>query len=170
MNYFIKILNSFGYEKLSDFTDSLFPSFKYVSMTIFTFTLSGLSASIFRIFGIDALAFLALALVFIFELATGLARARKAKEQFSSMKFSRFSFKLAYYLIIIAISYLMQRSFENNGNTLASDIFHWMHVFFVVQIVLENIVSISENIAVITGKPKAHWITKLQEKINSYFK
>lgn len=170
MNYFIKILNSFGYESLSDFTDSLFPSLKYVSMTILTLSLSGVGTAIFRIFGIDALAFVAMFVVFIFELVSGLIRAKKSHEQFSSMKLSRFSFKLAYYLLIIAISYLMQRSFENHGNTLASEVFHWMHVFFVVQIVLENIVSISENLAVITGKPKAHWITKLQEKINNYFK
>jgi len=139
-------------------------------MTIFTISISGVGALIFRIFGIDALAFIALFGVFLFELATGLLRAKYAKEKFSSMKLSRFSFKVVYYLLIIAISYLMQWSFEKNDNTLASEVFHWMHVFFVVQIVMENIVSISENLAVITGKPKAHWITRLQEKINNYFK
>jgi phage-related holin len=170
VNFILKMIKTFGWESLAECFASLSPSVKYAGISGFTITLSGISSMILRIFGIDSLAFAALFLVFAFELVTGIVRAQRVKERFSSMKLSRFTFKVTYYLVIIAIAYLMQVSFASQGNDLAADIFHWMHVFFVVQIVLENIVSISENIAVITGKEKAHWISKLQEKINGFFK
>jgi phage-related holin len=170
VNFLLRMIKTFGWESLAECFASLSPSVKYAGISGFTITLSGVSSMILRIFGIDSLAFAALFLVFAFELITGIVRAYRVKEKFSSMKLSRFTFKISNYLLIMAIAYLMQVSFTSQSNDLAAGIFQWMHVFFVVQIVLENVVSISENLAMITGKPKAHWITKLQEKINGYFK
>lgn len=60
----------------------------------------------------------------------------------------------------------MSMSFLEQGKPTAALIFDWMHMFLVIQIVLENIVSISENLAVVQGKEKSHFVTVLQEKIN----
>lgn len=164
-----KILASFHYSSWAKLGESLAPSLKYANMTNITVVLSAIGVSIIRVFGLDSFAFLALLLVFAFELVTGVRRANSVKEELTSAKFSRFSFKVTYYLLMIGVSYTMSESFLARGKEAASIVFDWMHLFFVVQIVLENIVSISENIAVVEGKEKSHYIQKLQDKVNKLF-
>ncbi|AEL23851.1 phage holin family protein [Cyclobacterium marinum] len=166
MNCIEKILATYGYDGWGDLWVSLSPSFKYAGVTAFTMGISSLGVSVLRIFGLDSLAFAGLLIVFGFELVTGLARANAVKERITSVKFSRFLFKVFYYLISIAVTYLMSMSFLEQGKPTAALIFDWMHMFLVIQIVLENIVSISENLAVVQGKEKSHFVTVLQEKIN----
>lgn len=120
-----------------------------------------------RVFGLDAYAFFFLLIVFISELTSGIIAASIKKEQFSSMKLSRFSFKVFYYLVLIALPYVMSISMKAHDKSTAAVMFDWLHLFLLAQIVLENIVSILENLAVISGKDKTHWITKIQEKIIS---
>lgn len=165
----LEILQSFGYNSFGELGLSLAPSFKY-HITLCVAIVSGLSSAISLLFGLDALAFLALLIAFLFELVSGLKAASVRGEEFQSSKMSRFSFKVFYYLIIICLSWVMTMSFEYRGRDIASMFFSWLHIFLIVQIVLENIVSISENISVISGKPKSHWITSIQEKVNSIFK
>lgn len=170
MNCIEKILATYGYDGWGDLWVSLSPSFKYAGVTGFTMGVSSVGVSVLRIFGVDALAFAGLLIVFGFELVTGLARANALNEDITSVKLSRFMLKVFYYLISIAITYLMSISFADQGRHTASLIFDWMHMFLVIQIVIENIVSISENMAVINGKPKGHYITALQNKVNQLLK
>jgi hypothetical protein len=164
------LLRSFGYEDWGSFKESLIPTLKYPGSGMITVVISISSVPIIRIFGLDWLAFGALLLVFLVELISGIWASQTKGEKIESKKLSRFTFKCAYYLLIIAITYLMAVSFKDRGKELAVVIFDFMHLFFLVQIVLENIVSISENLSVITGKPKAHWITTMVEKVNGFFK
>lgn len=161
---------TYGWDGWQDLFASLNPSLKYSYITGLTLTLSLVAELILRIFGLDPYAFIGLLLVFGLELTTGMQRANVQQEDLTSAKFSRFTFKLCYYLLIIAISWMMAMSFDAAGNHIPATVFRWMHNFIVIQIVLENVVSISENIAIITGKPKSHWINKLQEKINNLLK
>lgn len=120
-----------------------------------------------RVFGLDAYAFALLIIVFFAELSSGLIAAHIRKEAISSMKLSRFSFKVFYYLVLIALPYVFATSFRAHDKTAAAVIFDWLHLFLVAQIVLENIISVLENLAVISGKDKTHWISKIQEKLNN---
>ena len=119
------------------------------------------------LFGLDALAFVALLVVMVAELASGIIASRFRKEPFSSMKLSRFSFKVTCYLILIFVTNSMANHFKASYEGVASAIFNWMYIFLTVQIVMENVVSVLENVSVISGKDKAHWITKIQSKIES---
>lgn len=120
-----------------------------------------------KIFGLDGMAFCAMLLVFITELISGLLAANARGEKISSMKLSRFSFKVFYYLVLISVPYLMSQSFNAREKLIPAAIFDWLHIFLVVQIVMENMVSILENMAVLGGKDKTHWIIKMQAKINN---
>lgn len=119
-----------------------------------------------RIFGLDAVAFGMLLVAFIAELTSGIIASKILNVPFSSMKLSRFSFKIFYYLVLIATPYVLAISFNAHGKTAAATMFDWLHLFLVGQIVLENLVSILENLAVISGKPKTHWISAIKDKIN----
>lgn len=163
--YFLKLLRTFDYHSTVDLAQSLAPSTKYHLTTLSVF-MSILGTGADKFFGLDGLAFMALLIVFITELVSGITASSMRKEPFSSMKLSRFSFKVAYYLVLISVPYLMANSFAGHKKELPAMVFEWLHTFLVVQIVLENIVSILENTAVITGKDKTHIITKIQDKIN----
>lgn len=166
MNFFNKLLATFDYHSMTDFVLSLTPSYKYRPVTLATVAISVTFPFIDRVFGLDAYAFAGLIIVFVAELTSGLFAAHIRKEVFSSMKLSRFTFKVFYYLVLIAVPYLLAQSFQAHGKGAAATIFDWLHLFLVVQIVLENLVSILENLAVISGKDKTHWISKIQSKIS----
>lgn len=145
---------------------SLVPSLKY-KINIPLMALSSLWVAVDKGFGLDDTAFIALLLVFVAELASGITASHIRKETFSSLKLSRFSVKMACYLVLIGVSYSMNISFKHHDDFLASVIFDWMHIFLVVQIVFENMISILENVAVISGKDKSVWITRITNKLDS---
>lgn len=120
-------------------------------------------------FGLDDTGFIALLVAFMTELVSGIMAAMISKEKFSSMKLSRFILKVTCYMALIFITYSMCQDFTHHHNDVAAWVFDWMHIFLIVQIVFENIISILENIAVISGKDKTHWIQKLTEKLNTLF-
>lgn len=164
---YLKLLATFDYHSLAEFAQSLAPSSKY-KLTIASAIMSFFFPFVDRVFGLDAYAFGALLLVFVAELTSGLIAAHIRKETFSSMKLSRFTFKVFYYLVLIALPYVMSVSFKDHNKTTAAIMFDWLHLFLLAQIILENIVSILENLAVISGKDKTHWIRKIQDKISGF--
>jgi phage-related holin len=166
MKFIIKLLASFNYHSVAELNQSLMPTSKY-KLTLASTFLSVLFPVIDRVFGLDAYAFAALILVFFAELTSGLIAAHIKGETISSMKLSRFSFKVFYYLVLIALPYVMAQSFKNHDRSAAAVMFDWLHLFLLAQIILENVVSILENLAVISGKEKNHWISKIQDKINA---
>lgn len=166
--YTARLLKTFDYHSISEFLLSLAPSFKY-KINIGLMIISAIWVSIDKGFGLDDAAFIALLVVFVTELVSGITASRIRKETFSSIKLSRFTLKVACYLVLIGVTYTMNESFKAHGDFLASVIFDWMHIFLVVQIVFENMISILENVAVISGKDKSAWIVKLTEKLNTIF-
>lgn len=168
MRAFQKLLAGYGYDSLQDLGGSLMPSVKY-NMTTLSVGVSAVSGIIQTVFGLDWQAFAAFLGVLVWELVSGIMASRVRGEPFSSSRLSRFGFKTAQYLILIAVPYLISVSLRTSGKILAAEILEWLYLFFVVQIVFENVISILENHAVITGKDKTHWITKIQDKLNNLF-
>lgn len=165
----LKILSTFEYGSFGDFVKSLFPSLKYEHITLLTIGMSTISMFIDSVFGLDAFAFCGFLLILVVELVSGLWASRIKKVPFDSTKLSRFGFKCACYLVLIAVPYMMSHSYADHHQTLASDAFEWLHVFLVMQIIFENTVSILENIGMIIGKDKTFWIEKIQEKLKNVF-
>jgi len=166
--YLTRLFKTFDWHSIDEFLLSLAPSHKY-KINIGLMIISSIWVSIDKGFGLDDSAFIALLIVFMAELVSGITASRVRREKFSSLKLSRFSVKVACYLVLIGVAYAMNLSFKHHGDDFAAVIFDWMHIFLVVQIVFENIISILENIATISGKDKATWINKLKEKVDSIF-
>lgn len=120
-------------------------------------------------FGLNNTAFAALLVVFVTELVSGITASVIRKEKISSLKLSRFAVKVTCYLVLIWVTYSFKESFEHSKDGCAAVLFDWMHIFLVVQIVFENIISILENVSVIGGKDKTALIQKITEKLNSIF-
>lgn len=161
----LRLLRDFDYASIPEFAQSLFPTSRYGISTT-AIVISGTASIAETVFGMNWLAFLAFLAVMVAEVVTGLLASHVKKVPFSSAKLSRFSLKVAAYLVLISAPHLMAISYSNH-NELASTIFNWIHVFLVVQISVEYMVSILENIAVIDGKPKTHLIGKIKDKIDN---
>jgi hypothetical protein len=168
MKFWLNVLKGYDYHSFSDFATSLAPSYKYNLMAL-SIGLSAIASGIQYVFGLNWQAFTAFLVVMVWELLSGIKASRIKGEKFSSMRLSRFGFKTAQYLILVAVPYLLSESFRVQGKTIAAEVLDWLYLFLVVQIVFENVISILENQAVITGKDKTHWISKIQDKLNALF-
>lgn len=161
-----KVLEGFEWCSISDFINSLIPTIKYDSLVIMI-SISAVISFVETAFGITYLAFIALMIVLVFELMSGIYASYLQDIPFSTSKLSRFTFKAAGYFVLISVPHIFYISFHERDNPLISGIFEWIHVFLVVQVVIENMFSIMENLAVIQGKPKTFWIERIKQKINS---
>lgn len=168
-NFFDRLLLSFDYGSFGEFAFSLNPSSKYLHATTTGGILSAIAVLVNRLFGLDEFAFTVLLIGFAVELASGLIASVINKEQIESFKLTRFSIKGACYLLLIALPYVFSVNFEAQGKSTATAVFDWMYLFFLCHIIWELIISILENVAVISGKDKTHWIKKLQDKLLDLF-
>lgn len=164
-----RLLLTYDYESIGAFGESLAPSTKYATLTPIILSISSMAVIPTKIFGLSEYAFGALLVMMVVEMVSGIIASRVKKETYSSTKSSRFGLKTAQYLVVIGVPYLFAESFKMQGKEMGATIFDWMHIFLTVQVVQENLVSILENSAVISGKSKTHWISKLSDKINSFF-
>lgn len=168
MNHLLRLLKTFDYHSLTEFKASLAPSVKY-DFTIQCLFVTVSWVSIDKIFGLDQAGFIALLVIFLTELISGIWAARVRGEHLSSVKLSRFSLKVACYLVMIGVSYSLYGSFKTHDKMVAAWAFDWLHIALVTQVGFENTISILENISTINGKEKEAIVIKITEKLNSLF-
>lgn len=166
--HMLKLLATFDYHSATDFVLSMMPSRKY-NLAVITMIINFAFIPFEKIFGLDGMALVALGVVFFAELSSGMIAAHIRGEAISSIKLSRFTFKVAYYLVLIFVPYTFYQSFQASHKDMAAALFDWLHMFLVIQIVFENLISIIENMAVISGKDKTAWISKIQDAVNNLF-
>ncbi len=164
-----KLLKTFEYEGWSDLVSSLFPSVKY-SLTMVALSTSAVSVLTYKVFGLDVLATIAFVVVMMAEVLSGMVASKVQRIDPSSIKMSRFSLKMACYLTMLFVSNSMAGSFEAKGSNVGFWFFDWLHLFLAIHIATENIISIGENLGVISGKGKTYWIGQIQDKVNELFK
>jgi phage-related holin len=160
--YTLKVLKTYDWHSTKDFLQSLMPTHKY-HLHIPMMMIAAGWVDVDKLFGLDNAGFIALLVVFVTELLTGISAAIIRKEAISSVKLSRFGLKVACYLVLIGVSYSLSQSFTAHGKAVPAWVFDWLNVFLIIQISLENIISILENLAVISGKEKTTWINKIQD-------
>lgn len=166
MKYIDKLLHSFDFQNWIELGTSLMPSIKY-KLTAFAMAISITLPTIERVFGMDGLAVAGLIAVFVAEITSGVIASKIKQEKFSSVRLGRFTLKACFYVILICVPYLMAESFRTKERELATVLFDWLHLFMLAQVIIENMISILENVSVISGKDKTHWIKKIQDKINA---
>ena len=164
-----KLLKTFEYSGWSELAISLFPSVKY-SLTAAALSTTAISVVTYKILGLDILATCAFVVVMFMEVLSGIAASKVQNVDASSLKMSRFSLKMACYLTMLFVSNSMAESFEQKGSNVGYWFFDWLHLFLAIHIATENIISIGENLGVISGKGKTYWIAQIQDKVNELFK
>lgn len=167
MKHIIKTLQSFEWNSAVDMLCSLVPSQKYGAIPL-TMTLSAALALTEHILGLNIFSLLFFALALAVELYTGLKASRIKGEKISSIRMSRFTVKLASYLIIIGMFWGFKTDASREGQHMLSSLFLYLWAFSLLFIAAELSISILENIAVIDGKPKDAYIQRIKDKIKLF--
>ncbi|HQW47064.1 MAG TPA: phage holin family protein [Chitinophagaceae bacterium] len=134
-------------------------------MTILLLTFTGISAVIEQLFGMNVIGFIAFVLVMPTEVISGV---KASGESFSSKRFSRFLFKLFYYMVLIFVSHAMADSYKAHDKVVIAALFEWVNTVLVIHITSENIISILENVATIEGKEKSFYINLIRKRFKSF--
>lgn len=162
MTFIHKFLMSYGYDSADALFRSVFPSTKYVGV--------GQSAALSSVWGLLCSALgiwpvlaVAMILVMVVELVSGIVASHKRREAFESAKFSRFVLKLCIWFVLF-VSCQMFEWFAAmyNATSLTWMVGAWffdvLTVILMIAFVTENTTSILENMACIDGKPKSFYI------------
>ncbi|MBS4064507.1 MAG: phage holin family protein [Chitinophagaceae bacterium] len=161
------LIQHLGYRDNGALAESLAPSLKYPDLfpSLFVFILANLSVPLTKIFGLNELALIALGVTFCLEFASGIWAAKCRGEKIVSSKVTRFILKLALYLNVIAVFWLLHISFEEQGREVGSIVFDYLHLLSVFEIIYENWISIRENAGEINEK--SDWLVRLRDKFTN---
>jgi len=162
------LLGSFDYESVGELFYSMAPSFKY-GITKIGIIFSSVGAIVEKLLGIGYAAFVALFVIMLVELVSGLAASRIRGEQLSSKRWSRFGLKVGLWLIILFVTHMISNDFRQHGSEAIAALIDWVHSALILSIFFEYLLSVLENIGVIGGKNHTTLIHKIRDKFNALF-
>lgn len=164
-----KIFLGYGWSNSTDFLLSIFPSAKY-HLTLGVIIFSGVIGSLELLLGLSHATMVAFAVLAFTELFSGLyASLAIRKEKLESGKMGRFTFKLAMLMIVIYVINTFKIQFQESS-VILHGLFDWMYAGVFAYTALEYLVSVLENIAVISGKESSALIMAIKEKLNNLLK
>jgi hypothetical protein len=152
-NLFNYIVTNFGFSNSSDFLSS----FLHVNHLSITIPIVGISSILEKYFGLSHLTIISFGLLISLELITGLISAKIKKIKLESRKFSRFGLKILIWFSLIFITNTLMLEYKGHQDTASSiayTIFSWLHTFLFIYINMEYLISVLENLGVITGNKK----------------
>jgi hypothetical protein len=166
LNY---IVTNFGFVSLSDFSTSLI----HKNWMLGLIPLAGISSVVENVFGLQGLTILAFVILIILELLTGLIAAKIKGEPIVSKKFGRFGLKMLVWLTLMFVINMLKREYhdsDGNFSDLASGLFTWLHGTLFIYVNLEYLISVLENLGVISGKKNDGIIKVIKEKFGTQTK
>jgi hypothetical protein len=151
--FFNYIVTNFGFSDCSDFLNS----FLHFNLMNVTLPIVGISAFIEKYFGLEHLTIMSFGLLMILELVTGLMASKIKKVKIESKKFGRFGLKVLVWFSLIFITNSLSIEYKSHKDVIGSmahAMFNWVHTFLFIYINMEYLISILENLGVITGNKK----------------
>lgn len=165
----MRFIHQLKYNTTHDFIMSLFPSFKYKSLGLIVVSVSAMSGFVEVYFGMKLLTLFSFILLLAVELISGMyASVFIKKQKLESAKMQRFTIKLTMWLIALFIVNSFFKEFETK-NILAASLFEWLHDAVMIYAALEYLVSVLENISVITGDTNNKLLAAFKAKVDRYF-
>ena len=155
---------NFGFVDTSDLMNSMVHS----KLLLFTFSISAVGTIIERTFGLMPLTLVAFCVLLFLELITGLWASKVKGNKIESRKFSRFGIKFLVWTLLFFVLNTLKIQYEGN-NKIAFYFWEWLHTFIVGYVNLEYLISVLENIGVISGKDNTKLIKAITGKFDSIF-
>lgn len=160
LNY---IVVNFGFMDLSDFSTSLV----HRNWILGLISLAGISAIIETMFGLQSLTILAFVVLVMLELLTGLIASKVKGNPIVSKKFGRFGLKMLVWLTLMFVINSLKKEYvdsEGNFSELAAGLFTWLHGTLFIYVNLEYLISVLENLGVISGRNNDSLIKLIKNK------
>ncbi len=164
LQYITKFLNSYDYASIKEFALSLCPSFKY-NLQMPTTAISLILAFSSKYLGIGPIIILAMLVAVLTETITGIRASKKLGKKFESFRFSRCILKVAIWMVLVFIANSFAIECEERHawiDIIGATFFDIVRLFILIYFVIEYLISILENLAVIDGKPKTEFTDALQ--------
>jgi len=159
MKFLDYLCYNFGYENFSDFSGS----FIHSKLFILTLPLTGLGVVLEYYLGFNMLTLMAFGVLIFLELLTGLISSRIKGAKIQSRKFSRFGLKLFVWVTLFFITNSMKLQYSDTKG-LSYEFYDWLHTFILGFVNMEYLISVLENLGVITGKSNNTLIGAIKKK------
>ena len=168
---FDKLLYSYGYDSVGALMESVFPSTKYVGFGQ-SAALSSVLGCVCSMLGLWPVLAVAVVLILLLELGSGICAARKRHEHFESSKFSRFLLKLCiWFFLFMSCQVFAFFASHYERHSLAWLVGAWffdvLTVILMIAFVVENATSILENLATIDNRDKSYYIDMVKQVASS---
>jgi len=165
LNY---IVVNFGFSSLDEFYSSTI----HYRLTILTIPVSLISSVVQMYTGLGYLTLLSFAVLVFMEFITGIYASKIKNVPIESKKFSRFGLKLLVWISLIFIINSLKMEYKDKADItslMAHGLFSWLHASLYIYINLEYLISVLENLEVISGNDAAtSKLTLIKNKISSF--
>jgi hypothetical protein len=151
------IVNNFGYDNANEF----FNSFIHTKILYITLPLTFITSLFDIFFGLNILTIIAFIVLLMLELVTGLVASKIKKIKIESKKFSRFGIKLFTWLLLLFITNTFKTQYQNDMEFFY---YRWLHSFVFMFVITEYLISVLENISVISGKSYKKLIKTIKQR------
>lgn len=165
LNMFKKLIDSFVFNFGFNDVNELMGSMIHSKLLVFTFSIGAFGAVVEKYFGLMPVTLFAFGLLLFLELISGLWASRVKGLKIESRKFSRFGLKFFIWTLVFLVVNILKLQFASN-NVVAFHFWDWLHTFIISYVSLEYLISVIENVGVISGKDN----TKLIKLITGKFK
>lgn len=152
-------VSHFGFDGSQDFVNSLI----HTKLTWISIPLTGVGIILEKYLGLQTLTLLAFGTLIVLELFTGILSARIQGRKIQSKKFSRFGLKMSVWIILFFILNSMRLQYEAKGG-ITYEFYDWMHTFLLGFVNTEYLLSVLENIGIISGKSNNNLISAIRNK------
>jgi len=163
------VLENFGFSCKYEFMGSMIKT-KLLALTL---PIAGISSIIETYFGLQGLTVLSFVLLVTLELFSGLCASKVNKQKISSKKFGRFGFKLFVWITLLFVLNSLRLEYSSYDDTIGRTsylLFNWLHSTIFIYVNIEYLISVLENLGVISGKEKGTLISAIKNKLKNLIK
>lgn len=167
-SFFNYIVTNFGFNNINDFYSSTI----HHNFTILTIPVAIVATMLQKLMGLNFITLVSFGVLIFMEFLTGVAASKIKNIPIQSKRFSRFGLKLLVWLSLIFIIHSLKMEYKGGTDItslMAHALFSWLHGALYVYVNLEYLISVLENLEVISGSDSAtSKLTLIKKKISSF--
>lgn len=167
-NFCNYVVTNFGFKNLNEFYSSTI----HTQLTILTIPISLIGSIIEDNTGLSYITLISFGVLILMEFLTGIYASKIKNIPIESRRFSRFGLKLLVWLSLIFIIHSLKMEYMGKTDItslMAYGLFSWLHGALYVYVNLEYLISVLENLEIISGNDSAtSKLTLLKKKISSF--
>jgi phage-related holin len=156
-NLLSNFCSQFGFDNSNDFGNSLV----HINLLWISVPVAAIGTYVEKVFGLSVLTMGAFVILLALEFITGIVASRVKNIKIQSKKFGRFGLKLFIWIMLFFIINSLRRQYQEQT---IGEFYGWIHTFIVGYVNMEYLISVLENLAIISGKENGMLVKLLRKK------